>query len=108
MGAIQVTSDQHERPRIQLTDTEWMEIIVRDRDGLPPCCANISALRSELVAVAQNDGYSVFFTDFDTLRRTLGWCFPDHDVPSPEIQKVMDQLGWEPQADGEHEKQSIE
>lgn len=38
-----------------LTDTEWMSIINRDRDGLPPCCANISQLRDTVISLARED-----------------------------------------------------
>lgn len=81
--------------RIELTDSEWMSIIVRDRDGLPACCANISALRDVVISLAREDGEIGYLHD-QVLARALTWCFPDHEVPSPEIQKIIDQLGWEP------------
>jgi hypothetical protein len=92
-----------ERVQIALTDREWMSIINRERDGLPPCCANVSALRDEIISLATNDGYS-FYTDHDTLRMKLGWVFPEHDVPSPEIQAIIDQIGWKPAEVADHEK----
>jgi hypothetical protein len=92
-----------ERVQITLTDEEWMSVINKERDGLPPCCANVSALRDEIIGLARDDGYS-FFTDHDRLRVALGWVFPDHDVPSPAVQKIIDQIGWVPAEDGTHEK----
>jgi hypothetical protein len=80
--------------KLELTDTEWMNIIVRDRDGLPPCCANISSLRDVLIHMAREDGL-VDLLSAPSLARSLTWCFPDHDVPSPEVEKIITQLGWE-------------
>lgn len=93
----------NERVRIILTDEEWMSIINREREGLPPCCANVSALRDEIIGLATNDGESLF-TDHDMLRMRLNWVFPSHDVPSPAVQKIMDQIGWVPvpQEEGGH------
>ena len=92
-------SDQ--RVQIVLSDEEWMSIINRERDGLPPCCANVSALRDEIISIARDDGYS-FYTAHDSLRQRLGWVFPEHDVPSPAIQRIIDQIGWVPDEDDQH------
>lgn len=86
--------EQVDGKQLDLTDTEWMNIIVRDRDGLPACCANISALRDVLVGLARDGGY-VGFLYSQSLCQALTWCFPDHDVPSPEIEKILEQIGWE-------------
>jgi len=42
--------------RITLTDAEWISLIdcADDDSGLPICCANISALRDELIGVIRN------------------------------------------------------
>jgi len=93
-----------DRVQIVLTDEEWMSIINKERDGLPPCCANVSALRDEIVMVAMEDGFSSFYTDHSQLRMKLGWVFPGHDEPSPVVQKIIDQVGWVPAEDAEHEK----
>jgi hypothetical protein len=88
--------------QIVLTDEEWMSIINKEREGLPPCCANVSALRDELISIAREDGRS-FYTAHDHLRFKLGWVFPEHGEPSPAVQRVIDQLGWKPHEDGEHD-----
>lgn len=93
--------DQH--VQITLTDEEWMSIINRERDGLPPCCANVSALRDEIIGLATDDGHSMW-AGHDHLRMKLGWVFPEHDVPSPAMQRIIDQLGWVPAEIAEHEK----
>jgi len=91
----------NDRVQIILTDEEWMSIINRERDGLPPCCANVSALRDEIISLAREDGYS-FYTAHDHLRIKLGWVFPEHDEPSPAVQRIIDQIGWTPPEDTEH------
>lgn len=93
----------NEDAKITLTDTEWMDLIDGDRDGLPRCCANISALRDTLIQTARDGGRVAFF---NSLRQHLSWCFPDHDVPSVTMQKVIDQLGIDLAA--EHEKNKVE
>lgn len=79
---------------IELTDEEWMSIIARERDGLPSCCANISALRDVLISIARDNG-EVGFIHRVRFAQALTWCFPSHDVPSDAIQKVLDQAGFE-------------
>lgn len=79
---------------LELTDEEWMSIIARERDGLPACCGNVSALRDVLISVARDDG-EVSFIHRTRLAQALTWCFPSHDVPSDAIQKVLDQVGFE-------------
>ncbi len=88
--------------QIVLTDEEWMSIINRERDGLPPCCANVSGLRDEIISIARADGTS-FFTYHDNLRIKLGWVFPEHGEPSPAMQKIIDQVGWAPPEDAQHQ-----
>jgi len=36
-----------------LTDSEWMSLIDMERDGLPVCCANVSALRDRVIDIAR-------------------------------------------------------
>lgn len=78
--------------RLSLTDGEWMRLIDGERDdsALPKCCANISALRDDLIGAARNGGRVDFVS---SVTRTFEWCFPDHDVPDPLIEKIADQLG---------------
>lgn len=89
-----------EKVQIVLTDEEWMSIINKERDGLQPCCANVSALRDEIINIAREDGYS-FFGNLDRLKNMIGWVFPEHGKPSPAIQRVIDQIGWEPPEDAQ-------
>ncbi len=94
-------------PRLDLTDAEWMSIIDQDRDGLPPCCGNISALRDSITSHARNGGQPIFYSEFEMLKRHLSWCFPDHDIPSPVFQKIIDQVGWTPPGGHEAEREFI-
>lgn len=79
--------------KVELTDEEWMSVIARDRDGLPPCCGNISSLRDALVSIALDDG-RIEFWNRTKLAQRITWCFPSHDVPSGAVQKILDQLGY--------------
>jgi hypothetical protein len=97
-----MTEQQSKRVQITLTDEEWMSIINKERDGLPPCCANVSALRDHIIVLAREDGYS-FYTDHDTLRQCLSWVFPEHGEPSPPIQRIIDQINWTAPEDAEHQ-----
>jgi hypothetical protein len=90
-----------EKVQIVLTDEEWMSIINKERDGLPPCCANVSNLRDEIISIARADGAS-FYTYHDHLKIKLGWVFPEHGEPSPAIQKIIGQIGWTPPEDAQH------
>ena len=42
----------HETPSA-LTDQEWMSLINKEREGLPPCCGNISELRDQIITIAR-------------------------------------------------------
>ena len=90
--------------RLELTDSEWMSIIDGERDGLPMCCANISELRDSLISAARSGGETGFFT---RLPMYLDWCFPEHDI-TPVMQKVIDQMDWNPTGTEGHEKQRME
>lgn len=78
--------------RIVLTDEEWMSIIDRERDGLPHCCANVSELRSTLIAIARDSGEVTFLRD--SLAMAWGWVFADdqHGEPTPVMKKIAEQL----------------
>jgi len=41
---------------VSLTDSEWMSLIDKERGGLPPCCANISELRDQIILLAREGG----------------------------------------------------
>ena len=93
--------------RIELTDSEWMSIIDAEGEGLMRCCGNISELRDVLIQVARNGRTTNFITE-QRLQITLGWCYPEHDVPSDAIRKVMEQVGFEVPDVAAHDPQSIE
>jgi len=78
--------------RLELTDTEWMSVIDANRDGLPRCCANISALRDCLISAAREGGEIHLFA-IDRLRMTLGWVLKDHEIDQlPVLGKIRTQL----------------
>lgn len=74
--------------KIILTDEEWMSIINKERNGLPCCCANISALRDMLITIARNDG-DVWF--LEKLKENIKFVFDGHDN-LPLIEKIRDML----------------
>lgn len=81
--------------RVQLTDTEWMQLIDGNREdsSLPVCCANISALRDFVIDMARNGGEVNMFTE-KQLEMTLGWCVLGHDLGEfPVLVKMCEQLG---------------
>ena len=43
----------HEIP-CTLSDTEWMALINKEREGLPICCSNISELRDQIIQIARD------------------------------------------------------
>lgn len=80
---------------IELTDEEWMSIIDSKRDGLPICCANVAALRDDLIEAARRGGRVDFFNQ---VSRHFTWVFPSHGDPqamSPVMGKIADQLELE-------------
>ena len=76
--------------KITLTDEEWMSIIDVTRDGLPICCANISALRDEIIEVAREGGDAFFGKS--NIEEKVMWVKDDHTL-SPVILKICEQLG---------------
>ncbi|RLD04109.1 MAG: hypothetical protein DRI65_11365 [Chloroflexota bacterium] len=75
---------------IVLTDTEWMSIIDRNRDGLPICCANVSELRDIITRVAQDGGRLNGLSE-PRLREHIEAVEDAHDF-SPVMLKVCKQL----------------
>lgn len=78
--------------KVELTDEEWMSVISQDRDGLPSCCANISALRDAIISMARNDGeYQSFF-----MVQTLSpfyWATSSHDFEDDSVvMKILNQI----------------
>jgi len=83
-----------EMPRVRLTDSEWVSLVNREREGLPGCCANVSALLDHVVSLLRNDGYCTVF-DLAQLKQKASWVYPEHGEPSPAMAKLLDQLGIE-------------
>lgn len=50
-----------------LTPEEWVSLINGEADGLPRCCANISALREEVIGLLRDDGL-LGYSDFQARR----------------------------------------
>ncbi len=80
---------------ITLTDSEWMDLIdgSDNRDGnLGSCCANISALRDEIIELARNGGECYDF-QLSGLKQKLGWVLDGHEIDKiPALVKLCDQL----------------
>ena len=77
--------------KIILSDEEWMSIIDKYRDGIPICCANISALRDTLTDIAREGGEIGLFVDVE-LKERIEWVKNGHDL-TPIILKICKQLG---------------
>jgi hypothetical protein len=81
--------------KIELADAEWMSIIDADRDGLPPCCGQISHIRDVLIEAAASGGVAIT----DMLAEALGDAFTaSHTVPSEAMAKVCRAAGFEASA----------
>ena len=76
--------------KIILSDAEWMQLIDGYREGLPVCCANISALRDCLIKAARNGGdlNSWYFKD---LHEKLRWFLEGHEL-TPLLEKICEQV----------------
>lgn len=96
--------------KITLTDSEWISLIDGDSEDsqLPRCCANISALRDELIHIIR-EGRNEDIMDYriQWLKDKLTWVADGHDL-TPLLKKVCDQIGFDPAANTDHVKQPIE
>lgn len=81
--------------QIELTDSEWMDLIdgSENRDNnLGICCANISALRDEIIKFARNGGRCYEF-ELIGLKQKIGWVIDGHDITGINaLVKLCDQL----------------
>jgi hypothetical protein len=78
---------------INLTDEEWMSIIDGTRDGLPICCANVSALRDAIIDIARN-GNDPDSIHTGLFRRAFTWVYPAHELDKDgPVVKLARQLG---------------
>ena len=42
------------KPELDLTAEQWVDLIRVDGESFPACCANLSAIRDELISVLRN------------------------------------------------------
>jgi len=80
-------------PVIVLTDTEWMDLIDKEREALPVCCANLSSLRDCIVKAARNGGRMSHF-DVQQMHEKLDWYLEGHSINSL-LRKVCEQVNYE-------------
>lgn len=94
--------------KIELSDSEWMELLDGERGGLARCCANVSALRDALFQIVRS-GCEVDPFDRHGLERTLGWFLEGHELdPEGPLVKLADQLGLSTDPPREHPRQEVE
>lgn len=77
--------------KINLTDEEWMSILDQTRDGLPYCCANLSALRDDIASIVRY-GCEISDWHMSSFVRHYCWVFPNHELPLSPIHKILRQL----------------
>ena len=81
--------------KIELTDHEWIDLLDREGEGLPMCCANISGLRDEIRYMLEN-GRTVNEEIARSFNMRWNWCFggqfPGHDLPNSPAHKIHDQI----------------
>ncbi|MEN6550064.1 MAG: hypothetical protein ABFE07_28815 [Armatimonadia bacterium] len=78
--------------RVELTDSEWMELIDMTREGLPDCCANISAFRDAVITLAREGGELNVLSSGELLK-TFAWASEGHDLNDlPIVHKLMRQV----------------
>ncbi len=97
--------------KIELTDSEWISLLDGNAEdsGLPICCANISALRDQLVSIVRDGRNSdIMKWEIDDLKQKIKWVIDGHDIEGlPLIKKIADQIGFDFET-VEHEPQTLE
>lgn len=97
--------------KLELTDAEWISLLdgTSDNSSLPTCCANISALRDELIHILRNGrNEPIRSWELDGLKQKLQWAANGHEFKNlPVIQKICKQLDFDPLKD-KHEPQIME
>ena len=84
--------DKYGAGRVELTDTEWMSMIVKDRGGLEPCCGDISDLRDYVTSLARDPG-EVWPVEADLFLGQVDHVAETHDLTgSPTLVKLADQV----------------
>ena len=83
--------------QLTLTDSEWIQLIDGESDDsqLGICCANISALRDEFVSIIRYGRHSISDWSLSDLKQKLKWVADGHKL-TPLLQKVCDQLDFDP------------
>lgn len=74
-----------------LTDSEWMSLINKERDGLPECCANISELRDQIIQIIRDGGKLAPWNGMQFLR-AYRVCRDGHDLndeTTPVLMKLV-------------------
>lgn len=102
MSSMQ-NSEQRERAvQVQLSEEEWDAICNRkwnsdedeEKSALPPCCANISELRSAIIAIRTNGG-DITNLLLENLKERWEWTCDTHDMTGSWaiLRKFMGQTG---------------
>lgn len=74
-----------------LTDAEWMQLIDQTADGLPYCCANISALRDDIISLARCGREYTEYVHRDEVVRHYHWVVGGHE-PLPLVEKLFAEI----------------
>lgn len=78
--------------KIELTDREWVSLIDQEDEGLPSCCANISALRDEIINILRN-GKTLYSWDLLRFLRAYHPATSGHEFENMDtLQKLFDQI----------------
>lgn len=94
-----------ETVQLELTDSEWMSLLDGERDGLPRCCANVSALRDTLMGIVRG-GCALNPFDRTLLERHFYWFLEGHDLDQEgPLAKLVAQTGLPMIAPEEHPRQ---
>lgn len=79
------------QPTIELSDSEWMSLIMSDRDGLPACCGNVGALRDTITSLMFVGPLRSTLEEYRARWQTLTDGHEMDDV-SPELTKLTEQV----------------
>jgi hypothetical protein len=74
-----------------LTDTEWMSLIDKEREGLQACCANISELRDQIITIAREGAMLAPWNGLAFLR-AYRVCRDGHEISDethPTLMKLV-------------------
>jgi len=80
--------------KIELTDTEWMQLVDGERQDsqLPTCCGNVSALRDSIIVLARQNGHCDLYSATKFLK-CYEFVADGHDLSSLFVlQKIKSQI----------------